>query len=65
MVVLRYFIGGAIRFVAYCQPKFRPEEHPANGLYNTFMHIPLLTISLYCAILSYRLPLQERKQKAD
>lgn len=36
MVVLCHFIGSAIRFVAYCQPKFRPEEHPADGVYNTF-----------------------------
>lgn len=36
MVVFRHSADGAIRFVAYRQPKFRPEENPANGLYNTF-----------------------------
>ena len=36
MVVFRHFADGAIRFVAYRQPKFRPEEHSANGLYYTF-----------------------------
>ena len=36
MVVFRHFTYGATRFVAYRQPKFRPEEHPTDGLYNTF-----------------------------
>lgn len=36
MVVFRHFADGAICFVTYRQPKFRPEEHPTDGLYNTF-----------------------------
>ena len=36
MVVFRHFADGTICFGAYRQPKFRPEEHPTDGLYNTF-----------------------------
>ena len=36
MVVFRHSTDGAIRLVAHCQPKFRPEEHPTDGLYNAF-----------------------------
>ena len=32
-----------------------------HSVYVGFIHIPLLTISLYCAILSYKFPKQEKK----